>query len=301
MMSQPVLKAENVDVMASNIQNIKANKRMQLAHLRRQLAVVDGHDGRIRLSLGVDSLDYALAGGLALGRVHLLTGNMLTHAAVSGFVIAVIRHLQTHIQNKRDDMAAGPIVWCPSGRYGAAGMLYGHGLAAVGLDPSQLLIVDTPSPSRRMAALEDILRTGGLTAVIAEYDGMHKPADYWMRLARRAQLAAESSGVTAFLLGAPIPTAGFETAWHICPAPDLAACSNPVLGGRSIWDLQLQRVRGGRPYECRVSWQPNTGVFTPINTERYGQGESDEVLPVQDNLPIGMLPVASSLAQSAVL
>ena len=83
-------------------------------------------------------------------------------------------------------------------------MLYGHGLAAVGLDPARLLIVDTPNPSRRLAALDDILRTEGLAAVVMEYDGVQKSADYWMRLARRAQLAAEDSGTTAFLLGAPI-------------------------------------------------------------------------------------------------
>ena len=70
-------------------------------------------------------------------------------------------------------------------------MLYGHGLAAAGLDPARLLIVDTPSPSRRLAALDDILRTEGLTAVVIEYDGLQKSVDYWMRLARRAQLAAE--------------------------------------------------------------------------------------------------------------
>ena len=61
-------------------------------------------------------------------------------------------------------------------------MLYGHGLAAAGLDPARLLIVDTPSPSRRLAALDDILRTEGLTAVVIEYDGLQKSVDYWMRL-----------------------------------------------------------------------------------------------------------------------
>jgi len=40
-------------------------------------------------------------------------------------------------------------------------MLYGHGLAAAGLNPARLLIVDTPNPSRRLAALDDILRTEG--------------------------------------------------------------------------------------------------------------------------------------------
>ncbi len=77
---------------------------------------------------------------------------------------------------------------------------------------------------------------------------------------RRAQLAAEAGNVTVLLLGAPI-LAGFETAWHIAPSPDLAACSNPALAGRSIWHIQLQRARGGQPHQCHLSWYPDSGVL----------------------------------------
>ena len=69
-----------------------------------------------------------------------------------------------------------------------------------------------------MLALEDILRTDGLAAVIVEYDGISQSADYWMRLARRAQLAAEASGVTGFLLGWLVAANRFETQWRVAPA-----------------------------------------------------------------------------------
>ena len=277
------------------IYNIKSES--DLLRLRHQMAVVDGHDKRVRLRLGIDSLDHALAGGLSLGRVHLLSGSMQAHGAVSGFAIALLGMLQHHLyinehvetnsassvspanhQNKD----VGLIMWCPASQRGAAGMLYGHGLAAVGLDPARLLILDTPSPSRRLAALDDILRTKGLAAVVIEYDGLQKSADYWMRLARRAQLAAEGSGITVFLLGAPIATSGFETAWQIKPAPDFAMQSNPVLVRRSVWDLTLQRARGGRPHTCRAAWQAGIAGLQAIDQNGFSSH-----MPVESDLNIG--------------
>ena len=228
-MSQPISSVKATGLKIYNQQIYNRKKESDLTRLRHELAVVAGHDRRVRLPLGIDSLDRALAGGLALGRVHLLSGAMQTHGAVSGFTIALLCMLQDYLSVKKPinntqsinypNQDTSPIIWCPASQRGGAGMLYGHGLAAAGLDPARLLIVDTPSPSRRLAALDDILRTEGLTAVVIEYDGLQKSVDYWMRFTRRAQLAAEQSGTTAFLLGAPIAASGFETAWQIKPAP----------------------------------------------------------------------------------
>jgi protein ImuA len=266
----------------------------ELSRLRHEIAVVDGHDKLVRLPLGIDSLDCALSGGLALGRVHILSGAMQTHGAVSGFTIALLCMLQHHLSSKKpannnqfsnhSNQDTDLIMWCPASQRGGAGMLYGHGLAAAGLDPARLLIVDMPSPSRRLAALDDILRTKGLTAVVIEYDGLQKSADYWMRLARRAQLAAEQSGTTALLLGSPIVSSGFETAWQIKPAPNFAMQSNPALVRRSVWDLTLHRARGGYPHICRVSWQVDSTSLRAID-----QTSIPPDIPVQADLNIHTL------------
>ena len=271
--SMSSVKAAGLKVYSQQIYNRK--KESDLTRLRHELAVVGGHDRRARLPLGIDSLDRALAGGLALGRVHLLSGAMQTHGAVSGFAIALLCMLQNHLSVKKLtnniqsinylNQDTSPIIWCPASQRGGAGMLYGHGLAAAGLDPAHLLIVDTPSPSRRLTALDDILRTEGLAAVVIECDGLQKSADYWMRLTRRAQLAAEQSGTTAFLLGAPIAASGFETAWQIKPAPNFAMQSNPALVLRSVWDLTLHRARGGRPHICKASWYAGSNSLQAIN------------------------------------
>lgn len=249
-------------------------RNQNFAHLRRQIAVLDGRMARQRVALGIAGLDSALAGGLALGRVHMLCANWAgAHGALTGFAICLLRqllapnglapnaqkpdqalHTGGAVAGRRGAGSAGPVVWCPASHDAAGGMLYAAGLAALGLDPSRLLIVDTPNPARRLAVLEDILRTDGLAAVVAEYDGTRQSADYWMRLARRTQLAAEASKTTGFLLGWPGAASGFESLWHVAPAPDDSSAADATWN--SVWDVDLKQVRGGRPYSLRLAWNP---------------------------------------------
>ncbi len=274
------------DFSAKNFYKNSANcqiKNSYLKNLKTQIAGIDGRISRQFMPLAVDSLDSALSGGLALGRVHMMCGMMQAHGAVSGFVTALLMRLLAHL-SAVGTTSAGPIVWCPASSLGGAGMLYGHGLAALGLDPSRLLIVDTPHPSHRMAALDDIARTDGLTAVVAEYDGMQKTSDYWMRLMRRIQLAAESSRVTVFLLGAPLAANGCETVWHIAPTNMAPADKMPghILHNRlhrsftsssqswgPRWQITLKRARGGYPFQGQIGWEAWCGRFVELSAMRH--------------------------------
>ena len=295
-MSRPISSVKAADLRIYNQQIYNIRRESDLTRLRHELAVVTGHDKRVRLPLGIASLDRALAGGLALGRVHLLSGAMQTHGAVSGFTIALLCMLQHYLSVKNPtnniqsinypNQDLSPIIWCPASQRGGSGMLYGHGLAAAGLDPARLLIVDTPSPSRRLTALDDISRTEGLAAVVIECDGLQKSADYWMRITRRAQLAAEQSGTTAFFLGAPIAASGFETAWQIKPAPNFVMQSNPALVLHSVWDLTLHRARGGRPHICRVSWHAESTSLQAID-----QTDISSDTPVKADLDAHVLAI----------
>lgn len=249
-------------------------RHRQFCQLRRDVAALDGQLAAARLPLGVDSLDSALAGGLALGRVHMLCGRPGHDGALTGFAVALLRRILARVD------AAAPIVWCPAAAGGGAGMLHAAGLAALGLDPGRLLIVDSPSPGARLAALEDILRTEGLAAVIVEYDGVSQSSDYWMRLARRAQLAAEASGVTGLLLGWPVAATGFDTLWRIAPSvSDLASSDRessdlavPASGSLAMaarpwhpgWQVDLVHARGGRAHSLRLSWDAHANRLAEL-------------------------------------
>ena len=222
-------------------------RHMHFRQLRHDVARLEGCLDSPRLSLGVASLDSALAGGLALGRVHMLCGRPGHDGALTGFAAALVRRLAVRCD--------GPVVWCPAAAMGGSGMLYAAGLAALGIDPGRLLIVDAPGPIRRLAALEDILRTEGLAAVVVEYDGLSQSSHYWMRLARRAQLAAEASGTTGLLLGWPVAASGFESQWHISPGrQQQAVARSPAAPWHPVWDIHITHARGGRPCHTGVLW-----------------------------------------------
>jgi len=301
---QPAFSAKNFYKNSANCQI----KNSYLENLKTQIAGIDGCISRQFMPLAVDSLDTALSGGLALGRVHMMCGIMQAHGAVSGFVTALLMRLVAHLSAV--GTSAGPIVWCPASSLGGAGMLYGHGLAALGLDPARLLIVDTPHPSHRMAALDDIARTDGLTAVVAEYDGMQKSSDYWMRLMRRIQLAAESSGVTVFLLGARLAANGCETVWHIAPANMAPADKMPGhilqnMPRRSFtsssqswsprWQITLKRARGGYPFQGHIGWEACSGHFIEL---RHNHASEQMLF---DRTPAPLSPTCQNLTANQAM
>ena len=298
------------EIYKQNQNDIDVSRHGRFDMLRREVAAIDGRLASARLPLGVESLDSALAGGLALGRVHMLCGRPGHDGALTGFAVALLRRILA----QTDEVA--PVVWCPAAAGGGSGMLYAAGLAALGLDPGRLLIVDSPSPGARLAALEDILRTEGLAAVIVEYDRVSQTSDYWMRLARRAQLAAEASGVTGLLLGWPVAASGFDSLWHI--APSSAASSSSALSahaGRDLsqhsswhpcWQVELRHARGGRPWSSQLSWDAYANSLSEIRREHETEAVPEPLPfappgPARGSLPLRRVRPLSNGHASAQL
>ena len=294
--------------------DIDVSRHGRFDMLRREVAAIDGRLASARLPLGVESLDSALAGGLALGRVHMLCGRPGHDGALTGFAVALLRRILAQTDE------AAPVVWCPAAAGGGSGMLYAAGLAALGLDPGRLLIVDSPSPGARLAALEDILRTEGLAAVIVEYDRVSQTSDYWMRLARRAQLAAEASGVTGLLLGWPVAASGFDSLWHIAPssaaplslAPsghagrDLSRHSSRHSSWHPCWQVELRHARGGRPWSSQLSWDAYANSLSEIRREHETEAVPEPLPfappgPARGSLPLRRVRPSSNGHASAQL
>jgi protein ImuA len=219
-------------------------RRALLAQLRAKLARLDPSErtGRPILPLGLAAIDRVLpGGGLARGCLHELCGAP-DRAAAAGFAAALLGRLS----------ADGHTVWI-----GPRDDLYAPGLSAQGLPPERLIVVRAGPRDARFWALEEALRSPGLTAVLAEVDRLT------LTQSRRLQLAAEARGVTAFLLrpdaasDAPggVPTAAM-TRWRITPLP---AAANPEAAPRAWqpprWLVELVRCRGGRTGAWAIAWR----------------------------------------------
>jgi len=151
----------------------------------------------------------------------------------------------------------GTVLWClprPD--------LYGLGLAAHGLDPARLVLVRAPRDAEILWAMEEGLRAPGITAVVGEVGTLAAVAS------RRLQLAAERSGITAFLLRRwrdggkaarerNLPNAAV-TRWRIAALPSQPLPGEPGVG-RPRWRFELLRCRGGEPASWEVEEVDATG------------------------------------------
>ena len=154
--------------------------RERIRRLERPAAATHGV-----LPFGVAAIDRVLpGGGLAQGALHEILGvggDEEDGALAASFAAGILGRLAA----TRDGM----VLWClprPD--------LYGPGLAAHGLDPARLVLVRAPRDGEILWAMEEGLRAPGIVAVVGEIGVLTAVAS------RRLQLAAERSGITAFLL-----------------------------------------------------------------------------------------------------
>lgn len=235
-------------------------KAALLAELRgriRRLEGVGGEEGRV-LPLGA-GLDGALPdGGLPLACVHEVAAAGVQPGPAMGFAAALMARLAE---------PGRPAVWI-----GRVGELYAPGLAGYGLTPDRLVVVGARRDADILWAMEEVLRSRGVAAVLGEV------AELDMTAARRLQLAAEAGGVTGLLLrpaGHRMPATAAVTRWILRPAPSRGEEGIPGVGAPR-WHALLRRCRGGRPGEWLLEWHssgfrieavPEADAGTDTNTD----------------------------------
>jgi protein ImuA len=227
--------------------------RERIRRIERPTAAVHGV-----LPFGIAAIDRVLSGGgLVLGALHEILGaggDEEDGALAAAFAAGILGRLTTRESSAGD---GGTVLWClprPD--------LHGPGLAAHGLDPARLVLVRAARDSEILWAMEEGLRAPGIAAVVGEVGTLPAVAS------RRLQLAAERSGITAFLLRRwrdggqavrerNLPNAAV-TRWRVAVLP-----SQPSPGelgvGRPRWRVELLRCRGGEAACWEVEGADATG------------------------------------------
>jgi protein ImuA len=194
---------------------------------------------------GIAAIDRALpGGGLMRGALHEImgmSGDEEDGALAAAFAAGIVGRLGM----------GGAVLWCLP-----RADLYGPGLAGCGLDPGRLVVVRAARDAEILWAMEEGLRAPGLVAVIGEVGALPPVTS------RRLQLAAEGSGITAFLLRRwrnagvaarerHLPNAA-ATRWRISALPSVPAAGEPGVGPPR-WRIELLRCRGGEPGSWEVA------------------------------------------------
>ena len=249
------------------------NSREDLVALRARVRALErgaacARAGTRVAPLGLAALDAHLpGGGLALGCLHEIEGGRAEwdDSAATGFCLALLARLLGALPEgaAAAPQARGPVLWVSRWRD-----LYAPGLAAFGLDPGRLILVQAGSGTEVLWAMEEALRCPRLAAVVGEVEALERSAG------RRLQLAAETSGVTVFALRRPLrparraeaPSAA-ATRWRVMPARVSAQASAQVPAGsgrfpdRPCWQVELLRCRGAAPGQWHLEWDDATGGF----------------------------------------
>ena len=213
-----------------------------------------------RLRFGLQAIDACLPSGLPCGALHEVLGHGpdTEHGTHPSLLVAGL--LARHDLDR-------PVLWAMQ-----RGDLFPPGLAAVGLHPRRLILVE--GGTEVLAVMEEALRHPGLAAVVGEVEGR-----LGLTASRRLQLAAESSGVPAFAIRRsrrfddPVLLAPSAAAsrWRVAALPSASPFTEAALPGRAVWRLELLRCREASPFhwivqacdaQGRVAALPRAG--TPV-------------------------------------
>jgi protein ImuA len=207
--------------------------------LRRLLPRIEGTHKS--LPFGLATLDSHLPdGGLTCGALHeIVPGTEGSTAAAFGFIAAILGRLPKP-----------RLLVCVTPVYGRRpyGRLHGHGLNALGLDPSRLILVETAHRKETLWAIEEALHSSAPAAVIGAIDKLD------LRTSQRLQLASSDTGLPLFLLrpASTLESSAAATRWRIGTAK--AARDRFGLIERPRWHLHLERCRNGRPGQWVVEY-----------------------------------------------
>ncbi len=230
------------------------DRARQLGALRQALVRLDpgieaGRHGVF--TLGAGPVDAALEGGLARGALHeIFPTHAADIAAAAGFVMGLALRAAPKT----------PLLWIRHKRSEIeTGALYAQGLAEMGLAPENLIAVLVDDITDGLRAALDALRCPGLGGVVLESWGASRHLD--LTASRRLSLAAQESGVTAFVLRAmaqPEPSAAV-TRWQV----ETAASADPLgLVGRAAFSARLLRQRSGKAgAHWRLEWNHDEKGF----------------------------------------
>lgn len=224
------------------------DKAAKLSQLRSRVQAIEGlaRDQAEVLSLGVDEIDQALPwGGLPLGCLHHVVGAH-TDLNACGFAPTATAFVSVATGRLTE---RGKVMWCLP-RYKPVDSLYGPGLGMLGLPEDEVIFVRARDETEALWAMEEGLACRDLAAVVGALN-----APLSLTAERRLQLAAERTGVTAFLLqpGLSMATAGAAvTRWQVQTMPS----ARPAWPGIGLprWSLTLHRCRQGIPRSWTVEW-----------------------------------------------
>jgi protein ImuA len=223
-----------------------------IQQLQREVRSLQGYkraSGDEKFNLGLGPIDMAFPEKtFPIGAVHELISHAPEDAAATnGFVSGLLGRLMHQ---------GGACLWVSTNR-----SIFPPALKVFGVDPERIIFVDLTRQKEALWAVEEALKCEALAAVVGEISELN------FVQSRRLQLAVEQSRVTGFIHRnnpkSENPVA-CVTRWKIKPLPSAIEDGMPGVG-LPRWDVQLLKVRNGKPGSWQVEW--SGGSFQHVTAE----------------------------------
>ncbi len=211
------------------------------------------------VDLGLGPIKEAFPNGsFPLGAVHeFLLAGAEGAAATGGFIAGLLASLMG---------SGGTSLWISSAR-----KLFPPALISFGLQPDRFIFIDLQKEKDVVWAMEEALKCGALTSVVAEMKEIS------FTDSRRLQLAVEQSKVTGFVLRnnpQKVNATACVSRWKISSLPSESYEDLPGIGFPH-WKVELLRIRNGKCGVWEIKWEG--GKFLPSRSASAG-----EPLPSRD-------------------
>lgn len=161
-------------------------------------------------------------------------------ATTTGFMAGLLSRLMEQ---------AGACLWVSTQR-----TIFPPALTTFGIDPDRIIFVDLSKEKDLLWVIEEALKCNALSAVVGEIKEIS------LTESRRLQLAVEQSQVTGFLhryKPRKMDNIACVSRWKISPLTSELEAGMPGVGYPS-WNVDLLKVRNGKPGSWQVQWVGNS-------------------------------------------
>ena len=227
-----------------------------LAALRGSIDRLEGDvDGLSRVPLGHAGADVMLQGGLVRGAMHEVFAEAGRHGiAATGFIAGLAHRAARH----------RPLIWVRQDFTEIeSGALSMHGLAELGLDPRNVVMVNAADAESALRVAADAIACDALGCVVLDVWGEVRALD--LVASRKLTLAARASGVTILIsrIAATPSASTAETRWIVRAAhsPPGLEVFDMKAWGAPMCEARLVRNRHGPTGQWIMEWNCDECLF----------------------------------------
>lgn len=224
----------------------RAADKSVIEELQRQILKLQGNQPSSdqNPSLGLGAIEQAFPGSVfPRAAIHeLISINPESAASTNGFMSVMLTALLQE---------SGSCIWISTRR-----TIFPPALKTFGLEPDRMLFVDVSTVKEALWATEEALKCNALTAVVGEFTALT------FEDSRRLQLAVEQSKVTGFIHRYQPKienTVACASRWKITPLFSELPDELPGMGFPR-WNIDLLKVRNGKPRSWQVQWSSQAGL-----------------------------------------